>query len=72
MSSCERTEKRSEGDPISSILLPLIGRGGVIGLVLEHVIRFCSRLGTSFFGVTLRSCTSLVAFRSSCPFVVSF
>jgi len=44
MSSCERTEKRSEGDPISSNLLPLIGRGGVIGLVLEHVIRFCSLL----------------------------
>ena len=43
MRSCERTEKRSEGDPINSILLQLIGRGGVIGLVLERVVPVFAR-----------------------------
>ena len=43
--------EQSERDPISSILLQLIGRDGVIGLVLERAVRFCSRL---------RSFTSLV------------
>ena len=43
MHSCEHTEKRSEGDPINSILLRPIGRGGVIGLVLERVVPVFAR-----------------------------
>ena len=39
MRSCEQ----SEGGPISSILLPLIGRDGVIGLVLERVVPVFAR-----------------------------
>ena len=31
---------------MNNISRQLIGRDGVIGLVLEHVIRFCSRLGS--------------------------
>ena len=40
MGSCEQ----SEGDPISSILLRLISRDSVLSLVLERVVRLCSRL----------------------------